>query len=85
MPWSSFGSRQGLADSNTESWWIWLAEMTEMGFDLTILENAPHKKPLEIFEREMGPAAIVVHVMVGPEARAQCVNNQCINMFYMLL
>ena len=84
-PWSSFGSRQGLADSNTESWWIWLAEMTEMGFDLTILENAPHKKPLEIFEREMGPAAIVVHVMVGPEARAQCVNNQCINIFHVVV
>ena len=56
-----------------------------MGFDPTILENAPHKKPLEIFEREMGPAAIVVRVMVGPEALAQCVNNQCINIFYVVV
>ena len=39
-PWSSMGARRGLADGNSVSWWIWLAEMSEMRYDLTLVLRA---------------------------------------------
>ena len=67
-PWSSLGARAGLTDKNSESWYIWLAEMSTMRYDMTFLENAPHPMPLKMLQEELAPWASVVHVMVGPEA-----------------
>ena len=64
---SSLGKNQGLADANTESWWTWLAEMTDMDYDFTFLENAPHPKPRDMFYDNMCAKNEVVSIMTGPE------------------
>ena len=39
--WSSLGARRGLADSNTESWWVWVAEMSCLRY-ASILGSSLH-------------------------------------------
>ena len=65
-PWSEMGLGLGMADPDTEPWHIWSSHMSQLGYDLTFLENSP-RFPLAELGRKVEPDAHLISVVTGPE------------------
>ena len=65
-PWSSFGSRTGLASEHTESMQLYFAEIQASQYDLATLENSP-LFPRDLYETRLGPQFHVARLCFGPE------------------
>ena len=65
-PWTSFGSREGLSDPNTESWHLWSTQMQVEQPDIVTLENSP-LMPKELFQGRMAETHLLRSICFGPE------------------
>jgi hypothetical protein len=66
LPWSAFGSGLGLGHPSIPDFYIWLAEMSVMNYDVVAMENSP-LMPLHLFVDSMSPSSNVISAIFGPE------------------